>query len=219
MSVAVVNGEHRFEGILRGNASAKCDQSLLDRPSWAVAPSIGAIVPGWLLIIPRRSVLNFRDWTSRGFAEPSAVIDDLLRHLGLRHDEIIWFEHGPNAQDTVVGCGLDHAHIHVLIRPSFDFECFEDAIRKRASLDWRAADTGVDYSLLAGAGSYLIAGSGTRVIAAADVEAVGSQFLRRVVASLVGKTDGWDYKRSPHLSNVEATVTTFRALEASALHG
>ena len=46
---------------------------------------------------------------------------DLRLHLGLGADEIVWFEHGPCSTGTSIGCGLDHAHIHVLIRPSFSF--------------------------------------------------------------------------------------------------
>lgn len=219
LSVAMANGAHRFDGILNGTASATCDRTLLDRLAWVVVPSIGAIIPGWLLVIPKRRALNFRDWIGDGLPEVREIMDELLKHLGLTPEEVIWFEHGPSAAQSVVGCGLDHAHIHVLISPPFSFSAFEAATRNGASLAWKDSDTGVDYSILDHARSYLIAGSGSRIIAATDVEIAGSQFLRRVVASLVGDEGGWDYRRAPHFDNVEATVSSFRALEAPNLHG
>lgn len=219
LSVASVSGVHRFDGILNGNASATCDRALLDRPAWVVAPSIGAIIPGWLLVIPKRRALNFHDWMGDDLPDVRQILAELLEHLGLAPEEIIWFEHGPSAAQSVVGCGLDHAHIHVLIRPPFSFSAFEAAVRDGAPLEWKASETGVDYSVLDHPRSYLIAGSAKRVIAAMDVETAGSQFLRRVVASVVGNEGAWDYRCVPHLDNVEATVTTFRVLEASNLYG
>lgn len=212
----MVEGRHRFEGILRGNASDLCDQPLIDLPEWVVAPTVGSIVPGWLLIIPRLQVLNFRDGGVAGGPSSQEVIGHLLKHIGLRCDEVIWFEHGPSALGTIVGCGLDHAHVHVLIRPSFSFDAFEAAVKQGAPLHWRSSEVEVDYSLLSRQGSYLIAGSGSRSIAAEGVEAAGSQFFRRAVASLVGASDQWNYKRDQHLHNVAATVEAFRALEVAA---
>jgi hypothetical protein len=64
--------------------------------------------------------------------------------------------------------------------------------------------------------SYCIAGCGEDVILACDVERAGSQFFRRVVASLTGASAEWDYRRHPHFENIRTTIEVFRALEGAA---
>jgi hypothetical protein len=60
-----------------------------------VAPTLGAIVPGWLIIVPRKAALNFRHWHEKQLKSPEAVIGEVLTHLGLAAEDIIWFEHVP----------------------------------------------------------------------------------------------------------------------------
>jgi len=184
-----------------------------------VAPTIGAIVPNWLLVIPRDPVLNFRDWAELHGQRPIQLLQDLSLHLGLRADEIIWFEHGPYGTGTSIGCGLDHAHIHVLIRPCFSFASFTDKARSLSELDWTAGEYDDPYRMLAGESTYLMAGSGDSAIIAQGVEATGSQFFRRVVGALVDAGDAWDYRQHQHARHVRETVRTFRSLESVARRG
>lgn len=201
------------------SSSAEHDHALLAGPDWLVAPTIGAIVPNWLLLIPRDPDLNFRVWAELHSRPPTGLLEDLRQHLGLRADEIIWFEHGPSSKGTLVGCGLDHAHIHILVRPSFSFEAFVDKAQSLSNFDWRAGEHDDPYRGLAVESSYLIAGSGDASIAAQDVEAAGSQFFRRVVGALTDISEEWDYRRFPHAHHVSETIRTFYSLESVARRG
>lgn len=216
LSETVLSGKPRFEALLRGTATAMHDQLLLERPEWLVAPTLGAIVPNWLLILPRRPALSFRDWQAKGGERPEAVLRAVCMHLGLAFDEIIWFEHGPAAQGTSVGCGLDYAHLHVLVRPSFSFEAFAGLACELADLPWQHRHVDCSYSALGRQGSYCIAGSGDRSISTLHVDAIGSQFFRRVVSAVAGAGSAWDYRRFAHTRNIAITIETFRSLESAA---
>src|SRR5947209_2503096 len=121
----ILVGGNRFRALLDGVGAAAHDRPLLTTPKWIVAPTLGAIIPGWLLALPRRAVLNFNQWAAAEGESPETILQQLTEHLGLAAHEVIWFEHGPLNNGTVVGCGLDHAHIHILIRPPFTFDSFE----------------------------------------------------------------------------------------------
>lgn len=216
VTVHVSSGSLRFNALLRGKGSAAHDKPLLEQPTWIVAPTLGAIVPNWLLAIPRRPVLSFREWGRNGGERPEAVLRAICVHLGLGLGDVIWFEHGPAVRGTTVGCGLDHAHLHVLVRPNFSFEAFAGLACALADLSWQHHQVGRSYSALEGEDSYLIAGSGDRSISALNVDAVGSQFFRRVVSAVAGAGSAWDYRRFAHSQNIEITIETFRSLESAA---
>jgi ATP adenylyltransferase len=205
----------RFDALLSGSSRAAYDRLLLDRGEWLVAPTLGAITSGWLLALPRRHALSFRDSAINGGPSPLSVVDEVRTHLGLKPEEIVWFEHGPAAANTVVGCGLDHAHIHILLRPSFSFEDFFDCARSATELSWRVLSASDCYARLAPTRSYFMAGSADRAICAYDVEPAGSQFFRRIVANLVGVESSWDYRQFAHLPQVEETISMFKQLESA----
>jgi hypothetical protein len=219
LTVETVKGTRRFEALAQGQISheaASHDRPLLARADWLVVPTLGAIVPNWLLLIPRDLVLNFRALVELRGRSPEHMVADVVQHLGLRKDEIIWFEHGPCVAGSLTGCGLDHAHIHILIRPRFSFEAFAEKTRALCKLEWIGGASEGAYNRLSIDRSYLIAGSGDATIIAQDVEASGSQFFRRVVGALADVGEAWDYRQFPHADHIAETIGTFRSLESHA---
>jgi hypothetical protein len=110
---------------------------------------------------------------------------------------------------SILGCGVEHAHLHLLIDPPFSFDEFTSAVVSASDLAWSKDIGGPFYEKLSGHPSYLFMACEDRQFAARNVEAVGSQFFRRVIAGMVGQRDAWDYKRFPHISNVEMTIQKF----------
>lgn len=218
LTVNSLEGARRFEALLKGVATAAHDEPLLERPGWLVAPTLGAVVPGWLLAIPRQPFLSFRDWSTANGHCPQAILQDVRGHLGLAPEEVIWFEHGPVMSGTPIGCGLDHAHLHILVRPGFTFTAFITLARGLAHLRWQETSREQGYAQIRGNSSYLIAGCGDRVLIASNVECAGSQFFRRVVGALIGADSEWDYRRFPHTDNINRTIHTFRSLEKAVRH-
>ena len=219
VTVEILTGKRRFETLLQSKTSqeaADYDRPLLAHVDWLVAPTLGAVVPNWLLLIPRAPVLNFRAWSNLAGQSPGCLLDGVRQHLDLRKDEVIWFEHGPHTAGTLTGCGLDHAHIHILVRPGFRFEAFMEKARSLSKLEWIVGTSEEAYSGLSVGRSYLIAGSGDKAIVAQDVEVTGSQFFRRVVAALADARDTWDYRQYPHADHIAETISTFRSLESAA---
>ncbi len=185
------------------------DQVVLDGDDWVVAPTLGSILPNWLLLVPRKGAVTFAQWRQDTGKEPDKIVDGILARLGARPSRSIWFEHGPAIRGSAVGCGVDYAHIHLLIDAPFSFDKFTAAVKTACTLNWRETTPSMAYRSISANRSYLIGSSTRRSILAEGVEDVGSQFFRRVIAGLVGRPDSWNYRTHPYTENVEKTLEAF----------
>jgi ATP adenylyltransferase len=174
-----------------------------------VAPTLGPIIPNWLLMVPRRPAFNFRHWSELSGKDTTTLINQVLDGLEVAPERAIWFEHGPSVSTSLVGCGVDYAHIHVLVDPPFSFAEFISTSIGYSALSWRRELAMDAYDSIDKANSYLTAGTQHSVAIAEHVESAGSQFFRRIVAQLVDKAELWDYKCHPHLDNVQKTIDMF----------
>ena len=200
----------RFRNLLYGaiHERAVYDQVILETHDCVVAPTLGSIVPNWLLILPRRHAVNFRDWQAVTSLNPVWLVGEILAKLGIGRERAIWFEHGPSADGSLIGCGVDHAHLHLLVDAPFSFEQFSTFAAECTHLNWRHISAPQAYDSISGRCSYLVGGRLGEAVLAEDVESVGSQFFRRIVAQLADKPDQWDYKGHPHLENVLKTIAS-----------
>jgi len=206
----------RFASILSAD---NCDREIFDQPilelrDVVVAPTLGSILPNWLLIVPRSPAANFCEWSTGAKLDPTSLIDQILYLVGAAPERAIWFEHGATTTGSQIGCGIDYAHIHVLIDTPFTFETFTSAALAASDLNWQHVLTADAYRSIDERHSYLVMGSLDRAMLAEEVERVGSQFFRRVVASLVGKPEQWNYHSYPHLENVAETIAKFACRKA-----
>ncbi len=215
---SAMKAEGRFAALLNPDAPGReaFDTPLLETPDWVVAPTIGAIVPNWLIVVPRQPALNFRCWYDQTGSEPTAIVAEIAEYLAVADDRILWFEHGPKASGTEVGCGVDYAHLHLILDPIFPFEAFVERVEASSRLNWQRSARAEAYRRLTGRDSYLMTGSGYRAVFAEGVEGTGSQFLRKMVGATVGQQDQWNYRRHLHQQNIDRTIATFRALESAA---
>lgn len=201
-------GRGRFYNLLSGLGS-DCDQVILETNDCVVAPTLGSIIPNWLLVVPHHAAVNFREWRSATGSSPDALLRAVLEKLDVRPGQAIWFEHGPSAAGSLLGCGVDHAHLHILIDPPFSFDEFVSVAIDASRIEWRAAPASAAYDAILPDASYLIAGTSGEAVIGENVDSIGSQFFRRVVANLAGKAEQWDYKIHAHLENVRYTLAAF----------
>jgi hypothetical protein len=182
------------------------DEVLANGEDWVVTPTLGSIVPNWLLVIPTSENLNFKEWSVNSGRNPKDLILNVTNKLNLGSANVIWFEHGPNRINSKVGCGIDHAHIHLLINPPFTYQELFDAVLTECALVWKSVDSSNIYRQIPDNKSYLVCATEQKANYAIDAESVGSQFFRRVIANLVGMPECWNYREFPHINNVLETV-------------
>jgi hypothetical protein len=185
------------------------DSVLCELDGCIVTPTLGSILPNWLLLIPRQQALNFSQWFSETKFEPARLVRKFLSQHRISEDRAFWFEHGSKRRGSILGCGVEHAHLHLLIDAPFSFDEFATAVISSSGLAWSQLMGPSSYEILSNDESYLIMACEDRQFVAKNVEAVGSQFFRRVIAAMAGQSDAWDYRTSPHINNIEMTIDKF----------
>lgn len=198
-------------GVLGGRAgrdSPPWDTVLADFGSFVIAPSKGALIPGWLLVISKRHVLcsgAFSNTEVDAFEAALTFAQDLV---GSHFGPPTVFEHGPTRPGTALGCGIDHAHTHVVALPFSLSAAIGSVI---PSENWHPLASfsgtrdihirGLEYTVVAEpncAQQWLTPPPGTR------------QFLRRVVANGLGCPELFDYSEYPHEDNVRRALGTLQ---------
>lgn len=198
----------RFSNILSGTCPKPLyDTVIRDTGTVVVTPTLGSIVPNWVLAIPKRHAANAARWGQDWSAAPLQIVEDIARSFRRDLREVIWFEHGATEPRSVVGCGVDHAHIHILLEPPFSFDRLCEEVTSDVGLRW-CSGRGDAYAALDACRSYLVVGSGDQFLFAQSVETAGSQFFRRAIARIVGREAAWDYRSHPHIENVAETIAT-----------
>ena len=189
------------------------DVPLIASPDWVLAPTLGAIVPNWVIVVPRKPALNFRSWFKDTGRNPHEIIDDVSARLGVSSDRLLWFEHGPKQIGTSVGCGVDYAHLHLILDAPFSLDSLIEQVRDSSDLKWESIMSRDAFAQLITDDSYLVIGQGHRAFFATNVDHTGSQFLRRVIARTVGQPDIWNYRHNPQFQNIAQTIETFLRLK------
>lgn len=185
------------------------DEVLSEMHGCVVTPTLGSILPHWLLVIPRMPAINFARWQAASGTQLCNLVQAILAKHDIDADRVIWFEHGPSEAGSSVGCGVDQAHLHVVVDAPFSFQDFVSRVIEASQLTWQNRSAWTAYRSVEPEASYLIAASLNRAVVAKNVENVGSQFFRRVIADLVQQPDAWNYRTHPHLDNVRETIRTF----------
>lgn len=172
--------------------------------------SIGALVEGWSLIVPRKHCLSLRN--HYGTTEFSSFVRSIVQKVERRYGPVVIFEHGANHCGSLTSCGTDHAHLHV-VPQQFPLTTLLD---ENGISSWQQIQAS-DINSLASNGEYLFFSANSD----ADdplgffkkLDQPSSQFFRKAIASLIGKTEVADYKTHPFL---EASTKTRERLTKAA---
>jgi len=189
------------------------NEPLFESPNFVVLPSLGALVEGWLLLVPKKHFICMGALPNSVVAEMQEMTLFLCSVLQQYYGQVCAFEHGPCRANLSVGCGVDHAHLHI-VPVSFDLSSAvtpflpEGVVWSEAGLEeCRAAFIqGEDYLYLEqpiGAGRI------------ATHQGFGSQLFRRAIALRTGALNQFNWREYPQLPKVYATIDKMRAHDGS----
>jgi diadenosine tetraphosphate (Ap4A) HIT family hydrolase len=201
-------GMCRFCNFFDGKYSHdEIDHPFVQNDSYMAIASIGALIEGWSLIIPKKHQLSMRNvYGDPGFADfCSSVISRLMRHYG----PLIAFEHGSNKEGSITSCGTDHAHLHLVpFRESLIPEL------QNSDMQWIESHAS-EIASKTGNSEYLFY---TELgLSFVWNDPVGhlhnlvhpkSQYFRHLLANRIGVPELSDYKKFPHLETAQQTRDT-----------
>lgn len=92
------------------------NRKLFETENFVVFPTVGQIVEGYLLIMPKSHTTSIANMNKQLFDELEYVYSQTSNILESNYSKPIFFEHGVcrTAYDNYNGCCVDHAHIHAV---------------------------------------------------------------------------------------------------------
>lgn len=193
------------------NECAFCDLSEtkieFDKPFYSgngykAISSIGAITEGWVLVVP-----DMHCTSSKNFFEKDSYINfvnEIRRSIQGEYGECVVFEHGPKEEGSLTGCGVDHAHLHIV---PLSYREFQKSI-DQSGRDWTKVKFEEINSHVGDAEYLLYSGAQEweeRSVRIHILEESESQFFRKVAAMVLGVPDNYDYKKYQYIENAIKT--------------
>lgn len=204
----------RFCNIVVGKYQyAEIDQPFASNDAFIAIASIGALIEGWSLIIPKEHQLSMRNvYDKPKFTDfVGTVIPLLVKQYG----SLIAFEHGSNKEGSITACGTDHAHLHLV---PYCKSLFSDL--QSSGLRWIQCQAS-EIAPRVGNSEYLFYSK--LGVKKAWNDPVGylhvlkrpiSQFFRQLIAARTGHAETSDYRRFPYLDAARQTRRTVVELNA-----
>lgn len=200
-----VNGSnYRFPFVLdrRPSPRAPYDEVILETDSTVIVPTRGSLFANWLLVVPKSPHLNFAQYR-QSTRDPIVELGIVAKHFGC--EDLIWFEHGAAERGSTVGCGVDYAHLHLVLRPPFSLDALHHQVTQ-PQINWAQVSPKVLYRGLDGRSDYYAFGDLSRAYVTSGVN-LGSQFFRKAIAAIIGRPLEWDYRTHAGLEHVQQTLT------------
>jgi ATP adenylyltransferase len=198
----------RFCGILNGDRDDVFDSAWLSSERYRALISVGALVPGWTVVFPTAHGVNLAEHYSN--PDFTAFTGHALALLRARYGRCSAFEHGAGTVTSQTGCGVGHAHLHLV---PLDFPLAVEALRFAPDLEWqRTTASGVQR--LADEGEYLFVAddyTGEDTVGLfARLRDPTSQFFRKLVAQRLGLAELYNYRKFPMLELACASAKEMR---------
>jgi len=193
--------------LIHGAGPHAWDRVIVESANFVVIPSLGALVEGWVLVVPKHSRICLGAIPQGLWPELIGLVDAVGGQLKAKYGPVALFEHGPAAQDTLVGCGVDHAHLHLV--PT-EIPLLAGAQELAPRVTWRPETSlraTCSYRRAGQAYLYLEQPLGSAPFVGTGA-VIPSQLFRRVIARYLGKPEKYDWKSNPNLETIEATLTT-----------
>jgi diadenosine tetraphosphate (Ap4A) HIT family hydrolase len=171
--------------------------------AFVVFPSLSPLHVGHLLVVPRIHVRSFVQLSACDFGCSTQLIRNLSGVIEQRFGDALIWEHGI-AVDSSGGCGVSHAHIHILPLGAEKLE------RVLAGLDrYFSMAASVSLEKLKGqlnnTNTYLFWQAGNHLGRVVVSDAIPSQFMRKLVAQVLESTE-WDWKETYNWDMFVSTI-------------
>lgn len=184
------------------------DTVLASRRGIRVTPTLGSLVPGWVLIIPTEHVLCGAHLSNQRREYLNQILTEVVTTTIRLYGSATVFEHGPISAASPVGCTVDHVHIHV-VPLAFDLVKIAKHTLMGKGFEWKRYDSWTRVWDNQGSADYA-AVSALDGVWVTDGH-IGSQFFRRIIAAQLKSSVDYDWRRAPCVSNISATIDAWQS--------
>ena len=192
----------RFCEIIKQDFLEEENKVIAQNDNYYAISSVGALVEGWILIIPKKHSCSMKDvYSDESFIR---FTNKMITALKKCYGDVIVFEHGANREGSETSCGTNHAHIHIV--PYHSLTSILDGL----DMKWDCCFS-KEISKIVGDKEYLYYSDIQERIDDTEgrihiLEKPISQFFRYVIANDLGIVDKYSYKLYPDLYYTKKTI-------------
>jgi len=188
-----------------GDSISVWNVALFETESFVAIPSIGSLVPGWLLIVPKDPALCIGALSQEKKQELDVFAKYVAKCLEFYFGPVVMFEHGPIVERSCIGCSVDYAHLHLVPVP---WDLYAYVINGFPSIQWHhvnGLEATTQYYASKTPYLYLFQPhiSPVHFIGTGEIP---SQLFRRVIAYQLGEPSAYDWKIFPHFETIRQTI-------------
>lgn len=196
--------ECRFCSIMKGEYKlGNVDRPIFQNDKFMAISTVGALINGWVLIIPKNHCYSMREY----YSNPCFIdfVNNVIKILSKKYNkEILAFEHGANKFGSLTACGTNHAHLHLVpFYKSILAESNEELSFRNVNFD-KIKDhvDNNEYLLYSDIYNNDITQSEFYIH---DLKTPMSQFFRKVIANQLCIPEKFNYKENLNLNIAEQT--------------
>jgi len=175
----------------------KIDRVILPSENFLIFPSLGQIVEGYLLIVPKEHYISVAQIPNKHYNELREVQEKVRRVLTKHYSKPIFFEHGPLSKQERAGCCVEHAHLHAVPTKAR----LLDEITKH--FQYRKIK---NFSELPTKTAYLFLEENNEKYVFPIKEVIPPQYLRQVLAAKLGVPEKWDWREYLGIEELQNTI-------------
>ena len=182
------------------------DAILFESENFVAVPTLGALVEGWVLLVPRVHHLCVGSFSSLLMDEFQAFRTNVQDALNSAYGRIVAFEHGPARMGHPAGCGVDHAHLHLVPWHG----SFGETVREYAPsvIAWtRSRGLGELAARHLSNETYLYYEEASGEAWCGTSDEIPSQFFRKVIARATDQEERYDWKSHSGLTAILSTIS------------
>ncbi len=192
------------------------DTVLIETENFFVVPTKGALLEGWLLIVPRVHYIAMGAIPRSIVPELHNLVNHVSKLVTEKYCKPIFFEHGPSRPKEAFGCGVDHAHFHLvpistrISRPASTLLGLPTLFS--VSEFWAGWPLANYYT---NGINYLMLNEGRDFFSCWASPKSESQLFRRLIADEIGTSERYDYKKYAFKTNVDRTIEALYQTETT----
>ena len=184
------------------------NEPLFESENFVVIPSLGALVDGWLLLLPKAHYICIGALPLSVIDEMDALKQTAARFIQEEYGAVCAFEHGPHKENSSLGCGVDHAHLH-LVPMSADLRSAISPFLP-ANATWRIGNVADCRKSFHESRDYLYLEQPLGNGSISTHHEFQGQLFRQAIASELGVLPQYNWREFAQLQNVEATIARVR---------
>ncbi|HEG43312.1 MAG TPA: hypothetical protein ENH94_04600 [Phycisphaerales bacterium] len=182
------------------------DEILFETDNFVVVSTLGAIVEGWLLIVSKDHYLCMGALPKSLWPELldlKSFFSNLLTEI---YGPITMFEHGPHSEKLDIGCGIDHAHLHLVPLKFSLLSRATDSAEISGPIWYKLHSLEQTAKFYNDRKSFIFIEEPNCSISCCTLNSAPCQFIRKLIAREIGVHSKYNYWKHDFKENVILTV-------------